>query len=349
MKLSVVDDRVVQEPKTGRYKVGNDHINCVVTACNEQSSNANSCTKPQKPVQRPESPGRVLRNNQVCKDEDHGVAGENPVSAVNMLAIDAQPKSRNNFDNSVSHLSSAYCVVQLWITKVVRVSCGKDGDDHRQGPVPVQQAHYQAHTSHQNKPVFVQQDSEGCHKCGKHDEDLGYVKSPSMVGKTVQGDIWKWLALRSPQFVGDGKGGGGEDEVEEDEEERHAGFPPLNWELSFRRSLSRWKLYFYFDCRSISDSSWAGRPNLPTTNPLITQQGLSLMEFCFFSHHFCLGCFCYKLGLVFDFIGLLFVSLGLYRKVESMWIASLMKMCLDKSIVRDNFLRMFCLTQVGSI
>ena len=27
MKLSVVDDRVVQEPKTGRYKVGNDHIN----------------------------------------------------------------------------------------------------------------------------------------------------------------------------------------------------------------------------------------------------------------------------------------------------------------------------------
>ena len=30
-------------------------------------------------------PGRVLRNNQVCKDEDHGVAGENPVSAVNML------------------------------------------------------------------------------------------------------------------------------------------------------------------------------------------------------------------------------------------------------------------------
>ena len=30
-------------------------------------------------------PGRVLRNNQVCKDEDHSVAGEDPVSAVNML------------------------------------------------------------------------------------------------------------------------------------------------------------------------------------------------------------------------------------------------------------------------
>lgn len=27
MELSVVDDRVVQKPKTGRYKVGNDHIN----------------------------------------------------------------------------------------------------------------------------------------------------------------------------------------------------------------------------------------------------------------------------------------------------------------------------------
>ena len=104
MKLSVVDDRVVQEPKTGRYKVGNDHINlktsclpsnfyagkkvsesrkadydylkqglskksgilslkthCVVTACNEQSSNANSCTKPQKPVQRPESPVHFIQ------------------------------------------------------------------------------------------------------------------------------------------------------------------------------------------------------------------------------------------------------------------------------------------------
>ena len=32
MKLSVVDDRVVQEPKTGRYKVGNDHIN-LKTSC----------------------------------------------------------------------------------------------------------------------------------------------------------------------------------------------------------------------------------------------------------------------------------------------------------------------------
>ena len=67
------------------------------------------------------------------------------------------------------------------------------------------------------------------------------------------------LAGRSPQLVGDGEGGGGEDEVEEDKEERHAGFPPLYWELCFGRALSRWKLYFYFDCRSISNSSWAAR------------------------------------------------------------------------------------------
>ena len=107
-----------------------------------------------------------------------------------------------------------------------------------------------------------------------------------MIGKTVQGDIWEWLkqecfhfpcfelkitrtlcltslaqhlALRSPQLVGDGEGGGGENEVEEDEEERHTGFPTLNWELRFRRSLGHWKLYFYFDCRTIPDSSRAGR------------------------------------------------------------------------------------------
>ena len=109
-----------------------------------------------------------------------------------------------------------------------------------------------------------------------------------MVGKTVQGDIWKWLketflnlpsfkldiviclerhdsslgqhlALRSPQLVSNGEGGGSEDKVEEDKEERYAGFPALDWELCFGRALSRWKLYFYFDCRSISDSSWAGR------------------------------------------------------------------------------------------
>ena len=38
------------------------------------------------------------------------------------LAIDAQPKSRNNFDNSVSHLSSAYCVVQLKLCQCVMCS-----------------------------------------------------------------------------------------------------------------------------------------------------------------------------------------------------------------------------------
>ena len=29
------------------------------------------------------------------------------------LPIDAEPKARNNFDHSVSHFSSTYCVVQL--------------------------------------------------------------------------------------------------------------------------------------------------------------------------------------------------------------------------------------------
>ena len=62
-----------------------------------------------------------------------------------------------------------------------------------------------------------------------------------------------------------------------------------------------------------------GWPTLPTTNTLITEQGLSLVEFRFFSHHFCLDCFwfCYKLGLVFNFIGLLFLSLGLY--IQAGW------------------------------
>ena len=59
--------------------------------------------------------------------------------------------------------------------------------------------------------------------------------------------------------MGNGEGGGGEDEVEEDEEKRHAGFPTLYWEFCFGRSLGRWKLYFYFDCRTIPHSSWAER------------------------------------------------------------------------------------------
>ena len=41
MELSVVDDRVVQIPKTGRYKVSNDHINlkirCFFKLCESES------------------------------------------------------------------------------------------------------------------------------------------------------------------------------------------------------------------------------------------------------------------------------------------------------------------------
>ena len=55
-----------------------------------------------------------------------------------------------------------------------------------------------------------------------------------MIWKTIQGDIWKWLALWPPQLVGDGERGGGEDEVDEHKEESHKGFPTLDWKLGFR-------------------------------------------------------------------------------------------------------------------
>merc|ERR1719278_265571 len=53
-------------------------------------------------MQRPEPPGGVLSHNQVGEDENHGVAREDPVPAVNMLSVDTQTKARNNFDHSVS-------------------------------------------------------------------------------------------------------------------------------------------------------------------------------------------------------------------------------------------------------
>ena len=82
MELSVVDDGIVQIPKPSCYKVGNDHINLrmrciylgellgvrspqkwsvnasyrVMTASNEQRGDPSNGTKPQNPMQRPESP-----------------------------------------------------------------------------------------------------------------------------------------------------------------------------------------------------------------------------------------------------------------------------------------------------
>lgn len=167
-----------------------------------------------------------------------------------------------------------------------------------------------------------------------------------MVGETVQGDIWKWLALRPPQLVGDGEGGGGEDEVEEDKEERHAGFPPLYWELCFGRALSRWKLYFYFDCRSISNSSWAGWTTLATTTPLISEQGLSLVEFRLFPHYTFSWIAFDSVGAGFHFIGLHLVFLGLCRLIDSMWIASFVEV-VSRKIHRQRDLLMYVM--LGSI
>ena len=88
----------------------------------------------------------IFLHYEVGQDKDHGVAAEDEVTAVHVLPIDGQAEPRDDLENPVKddveendaeyedafedwpvgHLACTYCVVELWVTEVFRVSRGQD-------------------------------------------------------------------------------------------------------------------------------------------------------------------------------------------------------------------------------
>ena len=79
-------------------------------------------------------------NDQVAENQYHGVAWEDEVPTVDMLAIDGETKARHDLEDPVHNLTSGNGVVELHITVVLRVSGGKNCHDHGDGSVAIQQA-----------------------------------------------------------------------------------------------------------------------------------------------------------------------------------------------------------------
>jgi len=79
---------VVNPPDTSGHKVGQDHINGVVTPPQEEEDDTTCRHQEGGPVQELEAARGILLYGQISHGQSHGVAREYVIPAENMLAID---------------------------------------------------------------------------------------------------------------------------------------------------------------------------------------------------------------------------------------------------------------------
>ena len=82
----------------------------------------------------------TVYNDQVTQDQNHGVATEDEVSAVHVVAVNAQSEARHDLDNSVEDLRTGDGMVKLSVAVILGVGRGENCDDHGDGPVAVEEA-----------------------------------------------------------------------------------------------------------------------------------------------------------------------------------------------------------------
>ena len=82
----------------------------------------------------------TINNNEVTQDQNHGVTGENEVTTVDVVPVDAQSKPGHDLDDPVENLGAGYRVVKLCVAVILGVGRGKNGDDHGDGSVSVEEA-----------------------------------------------------------------------------------------------------------------------------------------------------------------------------------------------------------------
>ena len=68
------------------------------------------------------------------------MATEDEVSAVHVVAVDAQSEARHDLDNSVEDLRTGDGMVKLSVAVILGVGRGENCDDHGDGPVAVEEA-----------------------------------------------------------------------------------------------------------------------------------------------------------------------------------------------------------------
>ena len=73
--------------------------------------------------------------------------------------------------------------------------------------------------------MFVEDNKQCGYYCCDHDENLGDVKSPLVIGQVVQGDVGQGRKRGISQFMCDGQTCCREDEVDQNENQGSAGLP----------------------------------------------------------------------------------------------------------------------------
>ena len=100
-------------------------------------------------------------------------------------------------------------------------------------------------------PMFVEDNQQCCYYGCDHDEDLGDVESPLVIGEVVQGDVGEGRKRGISQFVSDGETCCCEDEVDQNEDQRSASLPVLFRKLCTLQPFTRGHINLDLDCGPI--------------------------------------------------------------------------------------------------
>lgn len=172
LEAGIEDNAVVDEPESGGDEVGDDYIDGVVASGHHQHDHSGRGCNPCCAVEGVESARSVLGEDEIAEDEDHGVAGEDEVTAVDVLAVYGESEPRYDLDHPVQNLHEGDCVVELGRALVEFVGRGEHSDDHGDGTVAVEEADDHADATNQNQSVLVENDDDSRHCCGHHYENF---------------------------------------------------------------------------------------------------------------------------------------------------------------------------------
>lgn len=185
---------------------------------------------------------------EICHEKGHGVPWVYVVSTVDMLAIDRESHSRQEFKNPLRNLQSSGDI-KLGGTLVMGIRLGEHGDVHGHSTVEVMQAAKEEDAAEDNEteteiftieyeftdtdlllvpillPVLVEERECERGKCGNHDDDFWRVQTPTLIVDIVEDNVGKWGHFWH-SFVGQGQAGGCSHPGKKEENESKQG---LDW------------------------------------------------------------------------------------------------------------------------
>ena len=116
----------------------------------------------------------TLFDDKVGHDKADSVTREDVVTTVNMFAIDGEPSTRDDGQDSLDDDADSDCV-HLRSALIGHIRLWKNCHKERHGTVVIEDTEQKPDPPEDNQPVFVEADNEDSRQCGDHQQVFAHI------------------------------------------------------------------------------------------------------------------------------------------------------------------------------